>query len=178
MAKSAQLRANKKQHVPKNTLSKGDDKNVAEAMGRVIKYLNERFDLVGLGYKLSYVDRIRLSELIDLIRSYDKRAEFTKLTKEDSFIKPDGGLLILSKSKDAKFKRIVLAVEMKRQGTNDLREKEGKKKQSQGNAIERLGKNLIAIRSALQYEKVTRSFVSVGASTSIPNLPFSIASLR
>jgi len=55
----------------------------------------------------------------------------------------------------------VLAVEMKRQGTNDLREKEGKKKQSQGNAIERLGKNLIAIRSALQYEKVT-PFVCFG----------------
>lgn len=30
MAKSAQLRANKKQHVPKNILSKGDDRNVAE----------------------------------------------------------------------------------------------------------------------------------------------------
>jgi len=130
-------------------------------MGRVIKYLNERFDLVALGYELSYVDRIKLRELIDLIKSYEKREEFTALTKEDSYIKPDGGLLVLSKTKNKKFKRIVLAVEMKRQGTNDLRAKEGKKKQAQGNAIERLGKNLIAIRSALQYEKVT-PFVCFG----------------
>src|SRR3546814_2163987 len=62
---------------------------------------------------------------------------------EGSFIKPDGGILILKKEDDPSFQRIVLAVEMKRQGTNDQRALEGKGKQSQGNAIERLGKNLI-----------------------------------
>jgi type II restriction enzyme len=49
----------------------------------------------------------------------------------------------------------VLAVEMKRQGTNDARAAEGMTKQAQGNAIERLGKNLIGFRSALQYERIT-----------------------
>src|SRR3546814_17460064 len=43
---------------------------------------------------------------------------------------------------------------MKRQGTNDQRALEGKGKQSQGNAIERLGKILIGFRSALQYERI------------------------
>src|SRR3546814_2927056 len=52
-------------------------------------------------------------------------------------------------------------VEMKRQGTNDQRALEGKGKQSQGNAIERLGKNLIGFRSALQYERIT-PFVCFG----------------
>src|SRR3546814_20159135 len=50
---------------------------------------------------------------------------------------------------------------MKRQGTNDQRALEGKGKQSQGNAIERLGKNLIGFRSALQYERIT-PFVCFG----------------
>lgn len=161
MAKSAQLRANKKQHVPKNTLSKGDDKNVAEAMGRVIKYLNERFDLVGLGYKLSYVDRIRLSELIDLIRSYDKRAEFTKLTKEDSFIKPDGGLLIL-------FKKQGREVQEDRAGGGDEASGHERSSRKRGEEEAVSGKRYRAPRekpdrdtSALQYEKVT-PFVCFG----------------
>src|SRR3546814_8514887 len=86
---------------------------------------------------------------------------FAALTKEGSFIKPDGGILILKKEDDPSFQCIVLAVEMKRQGTNDQRALEGKGKQSQGNAIERLGKNLIGFRSALQYERIT-PFVCFG----------------
>ena len=43
----------------------------------------------------------------------------------------------------------ILITEMKNQGTNDLRLKEGKKKQAKGNAIERLGKNVIGFRTAL-----------------------------
>lgn len=161
MSTSIQLRKNKAQHKPKNDFSKGDDKKIAEVMGDVITHLNTRFKLSSLGYKLAYVKSIHLSELIGIIKSYDKRSEFAPLTNEDSFIRPDGGILLLAKESDSKYKRIVLAVEMKRQGTNDQRAAEGKKKQAQGNAIERLGKNLIGIRSTLQYEKVT-PFVCFG----------------
>ena len=147
--------ANKNQHVVKNALSKGDDKKVVEAMAKVIAYLDKRLGLKNLGYKLNYVDRIKLRDLIDIIKSYEKRFEFAPLTKEESFIKPDGGILILEKVGDDKFKRVVLCCEMKRQGTNDKRAEEGKGKQAQGNAIERLGKNLIGVRAALQYEKIT-----------------------
>lgn len=52
-------------------------------------------------------------------------------------------------------------VEMKRQGTNDEREREGMERQARGNAIERLGKNLIGVRSTLQYENIT-PFVCFG----------------
>jgi hypothetical protein len=58
MAKSEQLRANKRQHVVKNLLSKGDDKKVAAAMMEVIAYMNGRLPLGDLGYRLDYVDRI------------------------------------------------------------------------------------------------------------------------
>jgi type II restriction enzyme len=47
-----------------------------------------------------------------------------------------------------------LVAEVKRQGTNDKRALEGKPKQALGNAIERLGKNLIAIRAIFKSDKV------------------------
>ena len=155
MATSKQLQENLKQHKPKNKQSKQDDKKVNLAMSKVISYLNERLELNKKGYELEYVKSIKLSELIGIIKSYEKRVEFANLTKEDSYIKPDGGILILKSKENKDFKRIVLAVEMKKQGTNDQRIKEGKTIQAQGNAIERLGKNLIGIRSTLQYEKIT-----------------------
>lgn len=155
MSLSDSLRKRLTQHLPKNTLSKGDDKNVTVAMRKVIEYLNDRLKLEEIGYKLEYVTTLKLSEMIDVIRSYEKRFEYAVPTKETSCIKPDGGILILRKKDDDKYKRIVLVVEMKHQGTNDLREAEGKDKQSKGNAIERLGKNLIGVRATLQYEKVT-----------------------
>ncbi|ABU57521.1 hypothetical protein Rcas_1426 [Roseiflexus castenholzii DSM 13941] len=43
---------------------------------------------------------------------------------------------------------------MKNQGTNDLRVAEGRPRQARGNAIERLGKNLIGLRTALMRESI------------------------
>ncbi|MBI2099776.1 MAG: restriction endonuclease [Candidatus Vogelbacteria bacterium] len=161
MSNSNFLRQNISQHTPKNTLSKGDDKKIAIVMARVIAHLNSRFNLASLGYYLDYVKSIKLAELIGIIKTYDKRSEFSALTKEDSYIKPDGGILVLRKKADDNYRRIALAVEMKHQGTNSKRIAEGKKKQSMGNAIERLGKNLIGVRATLQYEKIT-PFVCFG----------------
>ena len=161
MNKSDSLRKRKNQHLPKNTLSKNDDKKVAAVMERVIEHLNNRFNLEDLGYQLEYVKTIKLLELTDVIKGYDKRLEFAVLEKQGSYIEPDGGILLLRRKDDEKYKRIALAVEMKHQGTNKKRMAEGKKKQSRGNAIERLGKNLIGIRATLQYEPVTQ-FVCFG----------------
>ncbi len=155
MAQSEQLRLNENQHKPKNAESKNDDKAVAAAMQRVIDYLNHRLNLPELGYYLEYVKSLALREMMDLIRSYNERVEFANLTNEQSNIRPDGGILVLRKATDVDFKRVVLVVEMKRQGTNDIRAAEGKGKQAAGNAIERLGKNLIGIRATLRYEDVT-----------------------
>lgn len=161
MTNSDLLRERLNQHLPKNTLSKGDDRKVGEVMRRVVEYLDSRFKLADLGYYLEYVKTIKLSELIDIIKGYEKRTEFAVLAKQESYIKPDGGILVLRKKDDDKYKRIALAVEMKHQGTNDKRVEAGMKKQAQGNAIERLGKNLIGVRATLQYEKVT-PFVCFG----------------
>lgn len=162
MSLSDSLRRRTQQHLAKNTLSKHDDRKVSVAMLRVVTYLNGRFRLRELGYSLEYVRSMKLTELIGVIRSYDRRTEFAPLTKSDtSCIKPDGGILVLRRDGDGQYKRVVLAVEMKHQGTNAKRLLEGLKKQSMGNAIERLGKNLIGVRATLQYEKVT-PFVCFG----------------
>ena len=48
----------------------------------------------------------------------------------------------------------ILIAEVKNQGTNDLRSREGLPKQAKGNAIERLGKNVIGLRAALLRESI------------------------
>ena len=48
----------------------------------------------------------------------------------------------------------ILIAEKKNQGTNDLRLAEGKGKQAKGNAIERLGKNVIGFRTAFKTESI------------------------
>jgi type II restriction enzyme len=67
-------------------------------------------------------------------------------------MRPDGGVLFLI-DKDG-VRRPILIVEVKNQGTNDLRAQEGKARQAMGNAIERLGKNVIGFRTALLPEGI------------------------
>ncbi len=69
-----------------------------------------------------------------------------------SALKPDGGILFVE---DRKGNRLpILISEVKHQGTNDLRLREGKSKQAKGNAIERLGKNVIGLRTAMLKESI------------------------
>ena len=67
-------------------------------------------------------------------------------------MRPDGGILSIVSSSGAAFP--ILIAEKKNQGTNDLRALEGKSKQAKGNAIERLGKNVIGFRTALLKESI------------------------
>jgi type II restriction enzyme len=97
--------------------------------------------------------------MIELIKSKGIRDEF-EYSYSDRMIIPDGGVLFLEK-KDGSFKKPILISEVKRQGTNKERIREGKEKQATGNAIERLGKNLIGVRSMMNHERVT-PFVCFG----------------
>lgn len=160
MAKSQQLRTNTKQHQPKNKQSKVDDKKIHSAMNRCIIYLNERLKEYLEGYVLHFDTKISYGDLMKIIKDGKTRNEFDS-TFVKRTIKPDGGVIYLKKDDDTEFLKIVLISEVKKQGTNDLRQKEGKKKQAQGNAIERLGKNLIGIRAALNHHQIT-PFVCFG----------------
>lgn len=66
-------------------------------------------------------------------------------------IKPDGKILMVVIG-DIFY--IILVSESKKQGTNDKREKEGKEKQAQGNAIERVFKNVSEINNLLIDEDI------------------------
>ena len=160
MSTSDQLRKHQLQHAPKNTLSKKDDKEIYQAMHDTIKYLEGRFNKNLQGYNLAFQDKISFEQLIQLIKYSGLRKEFD-MTFANRAIQPDGGVILLGKQDEPEFMRLVLIAEVKRQGTNKKRIAEGKKKQAQGNAIERLGKNLIGIKSALNHESIT-PFVCFG----------------
>lgn len=98
--------------------------------------------------------------MVENIRNSKVRAEFDTQFL-DRAIFPDGGILFLCKKDEENFKKVLLVTEVKRQGTNDERKKEGKNKQATGNAIERLGKNLTGIKAMLNHEKIT-PFVCFG----------------
>ncbi len=141
------------QHKPKNSKSKQDDKNIYIAMKKVIDYLDVRFGNSIKDYNIVFSKEISISYMIDLIKTKDLRNEFC-YDYLDRKIKPDGGVLYLVK-KDNSFKKPILISEIKRQGTNAERLKKGLPKQATGNAIERLGKNLIGIRSMMNHERIT-----------------------
>jgi hypothetical protein len=117
-------------------------------------------------YNLAAKDQeVNLSACVDLVVEYFQKKhpelEFTRtdrLYKKDiavelnngykpesdaSFVQPDGGII------DVKYKNKwypLLISEMKKQGTNNERKKEGKPKQAKGNAIERAAKNIDEFR--------------------------------
>lgn len=73
---------------------------------------------------------------------------------DTSSIRPDGGILFLKAPAADKLSYPILISEVKNQGTNDLRAQEGLPQQAKGNAIERLGKNLVGLRAALMRETI------------------------
>ena len=163
MANSRNLRLNFNQHAPKNTRSKQDDKNISIAMKQVIEYLQDRFKNIG-NFKDFYIDfeqSLSIKSMIENIKISNVRRQFD-YTYGANTIKPNGGFLILRKCEDSDYKKLLLAAEVKRQGTNDQRLVEGKEKQAQGNAIERLGKNLTGIKAMMNHEDIT-PFVCFGS---------------
>ncbi len=161
MANSEQLRQNKEQHKPKNTKSKKDDKEIYAAMRDCIKYLESRFKNILDNHYLTFEKEISFESLISFPQKIGLRKEFDN-TFGSRTIKPDGGIIFLKNHDDPEYLQIILISEVKRQGTNKQRMAEGKAKQAQGNAIERLGKNLAGIRAALNHEPIT-PFVCFGS---------------
>ena len=99
--------------------------------------------------------------MIDFIKRKKIRHDFCYDCIERKIV-PDGGILYLVNKKQMKNYRWSLVIaEIKRQGTNKERIKEGKSKQATGNAIERLGKNLTGIKAMMNYEDIT-PFVCFG----------------
>ena len=122
------LRERWAQHAAKNSLSKYDDAKAKDAANEIIKILTEMFP--------NHTFEIKTKLMFNQIEKYTRRTFNIDYDYSRRGLQPDGGIIWM----DDTFP--ILISEMKRQGTNNEREKEGKGRQAVGNAIERLGKNL------------------------------------
>lgn len=129
-----------------NTTSKRQETDLEVALKRVESQLIKQFNI-----KLIHKPQWKLSDVVASLRKSFPDVEFHNHFDKSS-MRPDGGILSLVDRDQVA--RPILITEVKNQGTNDLRAKEGKKKQAKGNAIERLGKNVIGFRTAMMPETI------------------------
>lgn len=130
-----------------NRISAKQEKLLLRAILRVSDSLLKRFP----GIHLAWEQNLKLVDAIKALEQHFPYVSFARPLKTSS-MKPDGGFLYIISKDGTRYP--VLITEKKNQGTNDLRAKEGKKKQAKGNAIERLGKNVIGLRTALLNETI------------------------
>lgn len=128
MAGSDFLRNNLNQHIQKNTESFNQDVEIRQVVSKVHRTLQQEYPDLPIYWK----ETVHLRELESIVSN-------KVLTSDITYIKPDGGFLYIKMNGENK---CILSAEQKRQGTNDARLLEGLSKQSQGNAAERLGKNV------------------------------------
>ena len=130
-----------------NRVSKRQEKALDRAVARTITALREKFGPLRIGHQTQWLLKDVVADLEKTFPDVDFHYHFPR-----SAMRPDGGILSLI-SKDEHPYPILIA-EKKNQGTNDLRKLEGLKKQAKGNAIERLGKNVIGFRTAMRSEGI------------------------
>jgi type II restriction enzyme len=129
-----------------NVTSNKMEKDVIIALHKTVEYIINKFTVT-----LDHVSDLYLKDVVVKLRERYRDVDFS-YSFDSSSMRPDGGILsILSKDKK---KYPILITEVKNQGTNDLRAKEGLQKQAKGNAIERLGKNVIGFRTTLLHETI------------------------
>lgn len=133
-----------------NATAKQQETAIVKALEKVVASLKKEF---GKKITLSHQKQCLLKDIVrELAHTYpdiDFHYHFPT-----SSIRPDGGILHILPLEEDPLTYPILIGEVKNQGTNDLRAKEGLKKQAKGNAIERLGKNLIGLRTALMRESI------------------------
>ena len=149
MARKHQLRDQRAGTVI-NLTSKKQESDVIKALVRVVEHLSGKF-----AKKISLVHEKQwhLKDIVAELRHSYPDTEFHYYF-DTSSIRPDGGILYIQGKTGDRLTFPILIAEVKNQGTNDLRAEEGLPKQAKGNAIERLGKNLIGLRTALMRESI------------------------
>jgi type II restriction enzyme len=145
MSRKAELRTQRNGTVINGTSSKQEN-DLIRALKATIRRLEDDFHV-----KLYHETQWKLSEVVAHLQDCFPEVNFHNHFPTSS-MRPDGGILSILGENDRRHP--VLIVEVKNQGTNDLRLSEGKKKQAKGNAIERLGKNVIGFRAALLSEGI------------------------
>lgn len=129
-----------------NVTSKKQEKLLGNILTVLYKDLTDKY-----GVKLVHESQWFLKDIVKKLRKHYPEVNFDSMFNTSS-MRPDGGILSIVDKNGEYFP--ILITEVKNQGTNDLRAQEGKRKQSKGNAIERLGKNVIGFRIALMMESI------------------------
>jgi len=101
--------------------------------------------------ELAHESRVYVKDIVEQLRAAHPDIPFHKHFDNTSLL-PDGGILYVVANNGTK--HVVLISEAKRQGTNDARKEEGLAPQARGNAIERLGKNVIGFRTWMSSEGI------------------------
>ncbi len=127
------------------------------ALGKALKIVTAKL-LDDFGLDLIHKKKWPLPDIVKQLEEDFPEVDFYDPSPRAS-MNPDGGVLSIRDEAGKEYP--ILISEVKNQGTNDLRAKEGKKRQAMGNAIERLGKNVIGIRTAMLSEGIT-PFVCFG----------------
>lgn len=146
MAKSDQLRQLHK-NMQLNIESKREDEQIKNIISSIIIELKTEFHV-----DIRFQKTLSLMEIINMLKSSFPMVSFSTPEKEKSYMSPDGGITYLVDKKGNKYP--ILIGEVKNQGTNNKRLLEGMPKQAQGNAVERLGKNVIGFRTYMLNESI------------------------
>lgn len=153
MARKEQLRKDHEGMIL-NLTSRQQESSLGKAMGMLIEDIREKF-----GVTIIHEKDWKLADVVGRLSVEFPDVEFaTPLPR--SAMRPDGGILSIV-DVESEGHHPIAVVEVKNQGTNDLRVAEGLGRQAQGNAIERLGKNVIGFRAAMLAEGIT-PFVCFG----------------
>ena len=149
MARKAQLRIQRGGTVI-NVTSTKQETDLIKAMMLVENGVIQKF---GNGLSIGHNKRWYLKAIVSELKRTYPETDFHHHF-DTSYISPDGGILFIRRRSTDDFVYPILIAEVKNQGTNDQRAMEGLRKQARGNAIERLGKNLIGLRIALKRESI------------------------
>ena len=149
MARKHQLREQRSGTVI-NVTSKKQESYVIRSLQEVVDHLGVKFDKrIVLNHEKQWLLKDIVAELQRTYSDVEFHYHFAR-----SSIRPDGGILYIQGKRDDPLTYPILITEVKNQGTNDLRAQEGLPRQAKGNAIERLGKNVIGLRAALMRESI------------------------
>lgn len=134
-------------YLTSEAVSKRQEQALSRALIDVCRKLEAKFP----GIKLRHESQWFLPAVIADLKTAFAGVDFHHFHASFA-MRPDGGILSIVSNSGPAYP--ILIAEKKNQGTNDLRALEGKSKQAKGNAIERLGKNVIGFRTALLKESI------------------------
>lgn len=149
MARSNQLRVQRAGTII-NVTSRQQETTLIKALNKVVEHLNDKFSKRII---LAHENQWYLKDIVGELRYCFPDVDF-HYHLDSSSIKPDGGFLFIRSNQNNALTYPILISEVKNQGTNDKRRQEGLPRQARGNAIERLGKNVIGLRTALMRESI------------------------